>query len=47
MGAYLSVANKDKESGDGANGSLKYGVSAMQGWRIGMEDAVRRMLDDY
>lgn len=40
MGAYLSVAKKEKESSDGTNGSVKYGVSSMQGWRIGMEDAV-------
>ena len=39
MGAYLSEPVTTKESAEGGNERLKYGVSAMQGWRTGMEDA--------
>eukprot|EP00743_Colponemidia_sp_Colp-15_P000901 GILK01000994.1.p1 GENE.GILK01000994.1~~GILK01000994.1.p1 ORF type:complete len:362 (-),score=45.61 GILK01000994.1:171-1223(-) len=39
MGAYLSTPNKEKESRDGGNHIVRYGASAMQGWRTGMEDA--------
>ena len=39
MGVYLSKPNLTKDSHDGENDYLKYGVSAMQGWRINMEDA--------
>ncbi|XP_042302894.1 protein phosphatase 1G [Sceloporus undulatus] len=42
MGAYLSQPSTGKSSGDGAgNGPrpLHFGYSAMQGWRVSMEDA--------
>ncbi|XP_066450432.1 protein phosphatase 1G isoform X1 [Eleutherodactylus coqui] len=39
MGAYLSQPNTSKSSGGGGNGRLHYGYSAMQGWRVSMEDA--------
>ncbi|XP_054584027.1 protein phosphatase 1G isoform X2 [Eptesicus fuscus] len=42
MGAYLSQPNTVKCSGDGAGAPrlpLPYGFSAMQGWRVSMEDA--------
>ncbi|KAM3571329.1 hypothetical protein VYU27_006622 [Nannochloropsis oceanica] len=39
MGAYLSTPITDKESEDGEGGHIRYGVSAMQGWRRSMEDA--------
>lgn len=39
MGAYLSEPITTKESTDGGNERVKYGSSAMQGWRTGMEDA--------
>jgi protein phosphatase 1G len=41
MGSYLSVPKTEKFSEDGENVQLKYGVSAMQGWRTTMEDAVK------
>ncbi|KAG8430744.1 hypothetical protein GDO86_020059 [Hymenochirus boettgeri] len=39
MGAYLSQPNTDKTSSEGGNDRLGYGFSAMQGWRVSMEDA--------
>ncbi|XP_067406639.1 protein phosphatase 1G [Emydura macquarii macquarii] len=42
MGAYLSQPNTVKSSGDGAGVGprpLHFGFSAMQGWRVSMEDA--------
>jgi protein phosphatase 1G len=39
MGAYLSAPVTDKESEDGKSSRVRYGVSAMQGWRRTMEDA--------
>ncbi|OCT81616.1 protein phosphatase 1G [Xenopus laevis] len=39
MGAYLSQPNTDKSSGEGGGHRLSYGYSAMQGWRVSMEDA--------
>ncbi|KAM9317063.1 protein phosphatase 1G [Gastrophryne carolinensis] len=39
MGAYLSQPNTAKSSGEGNGGRLTYGYSAMQGWRVSMEDA--------
>ncbi|XP_061600761.1 protein phosphatase 1G [Cololabis saira] len=39
MGAYLSQPNTTKSSSDGGNSSMSYGFSAMQGWRVSMEDA--------
>ncbi|XP_029000616.1 protein phosphatase 1G isoform X2 [Betta splendens] len=39
MGAYLSQPNTTKTSADGGNSSISYGFSAMQGWRVSMEDA--------
>ncbi|XP_028676149.1 protein phosphatase 1G [Erpetoichthys calabaricus] len=39
MGAYLSQPNTMKSSADGGNEHLSFGYSAMQGWRVSMEDA--------
>eukprot|EP00899_Mesostigma_viride_P009388 jgi/Mesvir1/18450/Mv14305-RA.1 len=39
MGAYLSTPNTTKFSHNGDSEEFSYGVSAMQGWRLGMEDA--------
>lgn len=42
MGAYLSQPSTTKNSGDGAGVGprpLHFGYSAMQGWRVSMEDA--------
>jgi serine/threonine protein phosphatase PrpC len=39
MGIYLSSPDTKKFSVDGSNKKLKYGASAMQGWRLNMEDA--------
>uniref|UniRef100_A0A672GJE0 protein-serine/threonine phosphatase n=1 Tax=Salarias fasciatus TaxID=181472 RepID=A0A672GJE0_SALFA len=39
MGAYLSQPNTTKTSSDGGNCNMSYGFSAMQGWRVSMEDA--------
>ncbi|XP_040282797.1 protein phosphatase 1G isoform X2 [Bufo bufo] len=39
MGAYLSQPNTSKSSGGGGSERLTYGYSAMQGWRVSMEDA--------
>ena len=41
MGIYLSTPKTDKTSEDGENNELRFGASAMQGWRESMEDAVR------
>jgi len=38
MGDFLSSPNKTKDSSDGENNYIKFGVSAMQGWRYRMED---------
>jgi hypothetical protein len=40
MGTYLSTPKTDKVSDDGENEDLRFGSSAMQGWRQSMEDAV-------
>jgi len=37
MGAYLSQPVKEKESSDGGNLRVRFGTSAMQGWRTSME----------
>lgn len=39
MGAYLSQPVVDKETFEGEGAGLRYGGSAMQGWRRTMEDA--------
>jgi len=39
MGIYLATPNREKTSEDGKNGSVKYGASGMQGWRVNMEDS--------
>lgn len=44
MGAYLSQPNIAKTSSDGGNGTMSYGFSAMQGWRVSME--VRRKMNE-
>lgn len=41
MGAYLSQPITDKESTDGEDAKLKYGTTAMQGWRTNMEVRAR------
>ncbi|KAI3434509.1 hypothetical protein D9Q98_002583 [Chlorella vulgaris] len=45
MGAYLSSPVTDKESEEGYADALAYGLSAMQGWRVSMEDAHIAELD--
>uniref|UniRef100_A0A671YMP9 protein-serine/threonine phosphatase n=1 Tax=Sparus aurata TaxID=8175 RepID=A0A671YMP9_SPAAU len=45
MGAYLSQPNIAKTSSDGGNGTMSYGFSAMQGWRVSMEDAHNCILE--
>jgi serine/threonine protein phosphatase PrpC len=39
MGIYLSKPNTTKDSHTGESETLRFGVSAMQGWRMNMEDA--------
>ena len=39
MGIYLSKPNIVKDSHSGESETLRYAVSAMQGWRMNMEDA--------
>lgn len=39
MGAYLSSPITEKETQEGENACFRYGVAAMQGWRVTMEDA--------
>lgn len=39
MGAFLEKPKTDKVTSSGEGKGLKYGVSAMQGWRMEMEDA--------
>ncbi|XP_007906751.1 protein phosphatase 1G isoform X2 [Callorhinchus milii] len=39
MGAYLSQPNTVKNSSEQCTEQLSFGVSAMQGWRVSMEDA--------
>jgi len=46
MGVYLSTPNKSKNSIDGNNSYIRYGVSSMQGWRTGMEDAHSVILEE-
>ncbi|CAM6009568.1 unnamed protein product [Sphagnum balticum] len=45
MGTYLSTPKTDKVSDDGENEDLRFGSSAMQGWRQSMEDAHTAILD--
>lgn len=45
MGAYLSQPNTTKSSFDGGNSNMSYGFSAMQGWRVSMEDAHNCILE--
>ncbi|XP_068176932.1 protein phosphatase 1G isoform X2 [Antennarius striatus] len=45
MGVYLSQPNVTKSSSDGGNSSMSYGFSAMQGWRVSMEDAHNCILE--
>ncbi len=39
MGIYLTKPNTKKESINGENENFRYAQAAMQGWRMGMEDA--------
>lgn len=39
MGAFLEKPKTEKVTGSGEGKGLKFGVSAMQGWRMEMEDA--------
>ncbi|XP_024371750.1 probable protein phosphatase 2C 60 isoform X1 [Physcomitrium patens] len=45
MGIYLSTPKTEKISEDGENAELRFGLSAMQGWRESMEDAHTAILD--
>ena len=45
MGQTLSEPVVEKISDEGADDCVVYGVSAMQGWRISMEDAHAAVLD--
>lgn len=38
MGAFLDKPKTEKETAKGEGNGIKYGVSAMQGWRMNMED---------
>ena len=46
MGDFLSTPNKNKDSFDGENDYIKFGSSAMQGWRYRMEDAHLNQLNN-
>jgi serine/threonine protein phosphatase PrpC len=39
MGAYLSVPNTDKELSCGEDAHVRFGLCAMQGWRLTQEDS--------
>ena len=39
MGAFLEKPKTEKTTAQGEGAGIKYGVSAMQGWRMEMEDA--------
>lgn len=39
MGAFLDKPKTEKSTGSGEGHGIRYGVSAMQGWRMEMEDA--------
>ncbi|KAI7268926.1 hypothetical protein KC352_g8538, partial [Hortaea werneckii] len=45
MGQTLSEPVVDKKSDEGQDDRVAFGVSAMQGWRISMEDAHAAVLD--
>jgi protein phosphatase 2C family protein 2/3 len=45
MGQTLSEPMVEKSGGSGEDNKLLYGLSAMQGWRISMEDAHTAILD--
>eukprot|EP00186_Timspurckia_oligopyrenoides_P004742 CAMPEP_0182441500 /NCGR_PEP_ID=MMETSP1172-20130603/475_1 /TAXON_ID=708627 /ORGANISM="Timspurckia oligopyrenoides, Strain CCMP3278" /LENGTH=430 /DNA_ID=CAMNT_0024635835 /DNA_START=278 /DNA_END=1570 /DNA_ORIENTATION=+ len=45
MGQYLAKPVLEKTSEEGGNRRLRYGASAMQGWRVSMEDAHIAMPD--
>jgi len=45
MGVYLSTPEKTKHSEEGANNTLEFGLSSMQGWRRSMEDSHIAQLD--
>jgi hypothetical protein len=44
MRNWLDSPKTDKASEDDENAELRFGLSAMQGWRKSMEDAVRTFL---
>ena len=44
MGAFLDKARVEKTTSSGSGNGLHYGLSAMQGWRVGMEDAHTAMI---
>ena len=46
MGEFLSSPNKEKDSFDGENKFVRFGTSAMQGWRYRMEDAHLNQLNN-
>ncbi|MFS8019770.1 putative protein-serine/threonine phosphatase [Helianthus anomalus] len=39
MGTYLNTLKTDKQSEDGENERVRYGLSSMHGWRATMEDS--------
>lgn len=45
MGAFLDKARVEKTTSSGFGNGLHYGLSAMQGWRVGMEDAHTAMIN--
>ncbi|XP_032226547.2 probable protein phosphatase 2C 3 isoform X2 [Nematostella vectensis] len=45
MGAYLSKPKTEMNSVTESNSKMSYGASAMQGWRVSMEDAHTCLLD--
>jgi len=45
MGGFLSKPNVEKHSESGNSEEVRYGVVAMQGWRVEMEDAHLAKLD--
>lgn len=45
MGQYLSAPSTEKDSEEGHADHLAYGLAAMQGWRVSMEDAHIAALD--
>lgn len=47
MGAFLDKPKTEKETARGGKYGIRYGVSAMQGWRMEMEDAHTCITDSF